>query len=121
MTEKARLEPHQLSEEDKAEWLISVKRWEVENPIDKVAKNPQAFGIGATFISALLLLHQLKDAPLYQPFLYAILFGGAMYYVANFRFVKWARRRDIYSNSLINQMIDRAESEIAVPSSDKEV
>ena len=111
MTERARLEPHELSEEDKAEWLISVKRWEVENPIDKVAKNPQAFGVAATFISAILLLHHLRGAPLYQPFLYAILFGGAMYYIANFRFVKWARRRDIYSNQLINDMIDRAETE----------
>lgn len=120
MTEKARLEPHQLSEEDKAKWLISVKRWENENPIDKVAKNPQAFGVGATVISALLLLYQLKEAPLYQPFLYAIIFGGAMYYIANFRFVKWARRRDIYSNHLIAQMIDREEAKISATPSDQE-
>ena len=119
MTEKARLEPHELSEEDKAEWLISVKRWEVANPIDKVAKNPQAFGVGATVISALLLLHQLQNAPFYQPFLYSIIFGVAMYYIANFRFVKWARRRDIYSNQIIHDMIDRAEAKAQRTSSDQ--
>lgn len=109
MSDKARLEPHELSEDDKAEWLLAVKKWELENPIDKVAKNPQAFGGGATLIAALLLAHEL-DGPFYQPFLYAIIFGSVMYYIANKRFLKWSRRRDIFSNALINELIDRAEA-----------
>ena len=108
MADKARLEPHELSDEDKSEWLASVKKWEIENPIDKVAKNPQAFGGGATLIAALLLSHEL-DGPFYQPFLYAIIFGSVMYFIANRRFIKWSRKRDIYSNALINDLIDRAE------------
>jgi len=98
--------PHDLSADDQSDWIMQMKAWETENPLDKAAKNPVGFGLmSGTLMFLLTVFVQGVDlsAPRLEPF-FAIPFGILIYYLTNRRYVKWDSERRAYSDQLVQSL-----------------
>ena len=94
---------YDLNDAQKSAWIAALKKWELETPCDKAARNPPAFGIlsGVVACFMLILSGDLSLSPL--P-LFAIPFGYAMYYITNKRFQKWDTKRRLYSDKIVSEL-----------------
>ncbi len=97
---------HHLSDEKQAEWVIQIKQWEKENPIDKPAKNAAAFGLGSGIIctGAIAIQMDVGLDNLSATPLFGIFFGLTLFAVAKRRYLRWAEKRASFSKTLIAEL-----------------